>query len=407
MSISEILTIFGTIIGTLLTIIFGIYGIRSYNISKQDRQEKISKKDFSDSRKSIKKDRQAIYNHVLIRHNVGNKTITLKSDLHMLTADDWIPSQPIPIQSIHLSMVEDIPRKINLSPKPLPTIEGKKYRTYADAIEENDRPRMFEDNKQYRLLQIGKKSLTFSRKPYSYFDKVNYGEYLMYQVYQAHDRKKSLKTTDWYKYSIRIRQPSDHILLCGINTLTLLHDGKDLRFLMHLRAASTGTAMGTFHVIPAGEFQPSCVAPSAFDEDFDLWKSMMREYSEEILGMEEWDGNSSVPFSYEEEPFATLMKEVAANTIKPYYLGIALDPITLQAEILTAVVFKESVFNSVFPKIITTNTEGKIITDRNRWGRPFTEQEYKNYEAINTLPAGYGALALGWKHRKFFQNCFS
>jgi hypothetical protein len=36
--------------------------------------------------------------------------------------------------------------------------------------------------------------------------------------------------------------------------------------------------------MPAGVFQPSTVRSGGHDADFDLWRNIMREYSEECLG---------------------------------------------------------------------------------------------------------------------------
>ncbi len=38
-----------------------------------------------------------------------------------------------------------------------------------------------------------------------------------------------------------------------------------------------------YHVIPAGVFQPSGIAPWNMAGDFDLWRNILREMSEEFL----------------------------------------------------------------------------------------------------------------------------
>ena len=59
------------------------------------------------------------------------------------------------------------------------------------------------------------------------------------------------------------------------------------------------TAGGVYDVIPAGEFQPSSVALWDRRNDFDLWRNIVREYSEELLGMPEHDGSRSRAIDYE------------------------------------------------------------------------------------------------------------
>ena len=62
------------------------------------------------------------------------------------------------------------------------------------------------------------------------------------------------------------------------------------------------TAAGIFDVIPAGEFQPSSIAPHDLANDFDIWKNIVRELSEELLGAPEHDGSRSEPIDYDGWP---------------------------------------------------------------------------------------------------------
>ncbi|MDD5327245.1 MAG: hypothetical protein PHY02_05465 [Phycisphaerae bacterium] len=290
----------------------------------------------------------------------------------------------------------------------LPRHAGGKYKRYSQAIEELDKPEEFTDRTQYRLLKVDGTKFVFSNHMYSYFDKINYGEYLVYEL-EHHNLEKS-----WFKrHSNRkqllqqIQEPYNHIVLCGIDTLTMLHNGTELRIIMHIRGADkTATSMGTYHVIPAGEFQPSCIAPASIKEDLNLWKNIMREYAEELLGMDEYDGNSAVPINYGIEPFVSLENERTNGNIRPFYLGFGLEPASLQGEILTVVVFKEETFNKIFPNVLTENREGEIITDKDRWGRQFTEEEYNSYREANILPTTAAILDIAWNQRKFFQKIF-
>src|SRR5690606_28013631 len=82
-------------------------------------------------------------------------------------------------------------------------------------------------------------------------------------------------------------------VLPSINTLTIRRASTGDSFFLHRRAASqVAVAGGQSHVIPAGVFQPSGIAPWNMAGDFDLWRNMLREYSEEFLGNPEHDGSS-------------------------------------------------------------------------------------------------------------------
>jgi len=159
---------------------------------------------------------------------------------------------------------------------------------------------------------------------------------------------------------------------------------------MHKRSKEyTLTSEGTYHVIPAGEFQPSSIAPISFNEDLDIWKNIMRESAEEILCKEEHDGTSGIPFNYNQEPYLSLEMERKLGNIKIYYLGIGLDVLTFKGEILTCIVYKEDTFNRIYgltPR--DRNKEGIIITDKDRWGRELSTDEIEGYFKTNTLAAG-------------------
>lgn len=49
-------------------------------------------------------------------------------------------------------------------------------------------------------------------------------------------------------------------------------------------ATNVSVACGLLHGMPAGMFQPSSIVPEAQDAHVDLWRNIMREYSEEFLG---------------------------------------------------------------------------------------------------------------------------
>jgi hypothetical protein len=285
---------------------------------------------------------------------------------------------------------------------------GSRYENYAEAICALDKPTKFEDNLHYRLLRIAENELHFSLiRTYRYFDKIKYGDYLLFDLASISKDNAPFGDSQTHAVWCDLEQPEGYIVLAGISTLTLIHSGDHLRMLMHLRGREeTAYAVGTHHVIPAGEFQPSCQAPSSFGEDCDLWRSIMREYAEEIGAMDEYDGNSTVPFDYSMPPFDMLDAEKACGNIKAYYLGTGLDPITLQAEIMTVVVFKEEVFQEIFPKIVEKNSEGRIITERNRWGKIFSRAEIDSYTDNNTLASAQSLLNLAWLHRETFENCF-
>jgi len=91
-----------------------------------------------------------------------------------------------------------------------------------------------------------------------------------------------------------------------IDTLTVRRDTTDGSYTFFLLARDTTKVVvggGQYGVIPAGEFQPASIAPTSMQADLDLWRNMVREYSEELLGQPEHDGSSGQQLDYECWPF--------------------------------------------------------------------------------------------------------
>ena len=127
-------------------------------------------------------------------------------------------------------------------------------------------------------------------------------------------------------------------VLPAITTLTLRRTrGRgSVSFLLHWRdPRKVATAAGLYGVIPAGEFQPSSIAPHDLANDSDIWRNIVREYSEELLGTPEHDGSRSDPIDYDGWPFyRALGRARQEGKVHTVCLGAGLDALTLAATIL-------------------------------------------------------------------------
>jgi hypothetical protein len=150
----------------------------------------------------------------------------------------------------------------------------------------------------------------------------------------------------------------------AIETLTLRRDRKtgEATFLLHWRdPAKVATAAGIYGLIPAGEFQPSTIATHDRENDFSLWRSMVREYSEELLGEPERDGSSGEALDY--WPLYRSIEQARTDgRVTPYCLGIGLDTLTLTATILTVTVIDSDVFDELFGNTVDINAEGRLVS---------------------------------------------
>lgn len=350
-------------------------------------------------------------------------------ELPLLCIDRWIPKEPLPLESVTCSIVDEAAPELNPAKLPLPfTDEQNRFPLYTSAVKELLKPKIFEDNRQYRFLGVESNgsSLKFniSRKPYSYFYKINYGKGVQHELISnllsankidlfddvfAFNKISKIKSLPFRKKVLegfgKTESFNHTVVLGGVSTLTLIYDGDSFRFLLHERGSGQGYAANIRHVIPAGEYQPLSKGDN-FSKDLPFWNNTMREYAEELGNLEEFKGEEGKIFDYSKtSPFSDYLREVEKGSIKNFFLGFGLDPLSLQAEVVTVSIFMEETFNSLFGSTpFTQNDEGVIITEADRWGIPFDEEEVNQRLEEGMLAAGHSALKLAFKHLDFFKN---
>jgi hypothetical protein len=147
-------------------------------------------------------------------------------------------------------------------------------------------------------------------------------------------------------------------VVSSTDVLTIRIDHGDASFLLHERDAKiVVSSAGTLGLIPAGALQQSSERSPSQKADFDLWRNVMREYSEKLLGNAE---HSRDGVDYEGEPFRSLHDGLRSGSIRALCFGIGLDALTLWAEILIAVVFEAATYDEIFSQMLATNSEGTL-----------------------------------------------
>jgi transcriptional regulator with XRE-family HTH domain len=336
----------------------------------------------------------------------------------LLTRPGWIWPQPIDLARVGLEWTDAAAPTVNGSEpetddvRPLIVDGGPhvRYQRYSRAMRDLDRPTLFENRLSFRIADVGRGEggsprLSFSHT--TYFDAVDVCETV------AHESAAAMMSgpLSWpaLPFRRRIGDPFDlarRPVLPSINTLTIRHDRDSASFVLHRRSAgSVATAGGVYHVIPAGVFQPSGITPCHHRADFDLWRNIMREFSEELLGNPDHDGSGSVPIDYTaDEPFRTFENARQDGRLRAWCFGVGLDALTLFGEILTVVVVEAETFDTMFGDMVRTNTEGTVVsTGPNRHvgeGIPFTQGALRRLIDTEPLaPAAAACLELAWRHR--------
>lgn len=340
----------------------------------------------------------------------------------LLARTEWMPAEPVPLRDVTLTYDSEAAAPAlsgdenqSRHVRPLATVANR-YQRYSHALRDIDHPGLFENRLSYRLIDIASEghrpALTFGHS--TYFESVDVNEALAHEVGMVHlgddGNGVGVRAPSWRRLALRrlISDPFDFArrpVLTSINTLTIRNDPDRPTFVLHDRsAARVAVAGGTLHVMPAGVFQPSSILPGAQVDDFDLWRNVMREYSEEFLGNHEHGGDGA-PVDYTETPFSTMDAAQANGRFRVYYLGLAMDALTLYGEVLTVAVIEPDAYDDLFSGMVDTNDEGSVVTIGGTNARttaiPFdhlTVPRLLEHEAL--APAAAGCLSIAWEHRE-------
>lgn len=329
----------------------------------------------------------------------------------LLSRPEWLPDMPVDLADIDLEFVDAPPPNFDGSEpetahvRPLAEV-ARPFARYTQAIQDIARPRLFQNRWSWRPLHLdfttARPRLRFGET--TYFETMNTHEALAHET--AHialdadghptPRPPAMRALPFRRL---IGDPFDLTRRPSISSVSTLviRAGSQPSFLLHRRDSTAVAIAGSMiHVIPTGVFQPSSVLPAAVRDDFDLWRNLQRELSEELLGNDEHDGNGH-PVDYTAEPFAWLDAARAAGSMRASLLGVGLDSLTLAVEILTTLVVDPDVFDDLACDFVSTNDEGSLVAER----VPFDEVTVKGIlQSGRMAPAAAGLLALAWRHRE-------
>jgi hypothetical protein len=329
----------------------------------------------------------------------------------LLAAPPWMPSEPVPLDQVSLRLdVDRPPSGLTGSDASSEAVrpfraDGTRYPSYSAAVAALAAPSVFENRSTYRLLDAdlagARPYLVFGRG--SYFDGTDTGEAVGHEYAQQ-----ILGVPGGGEFRARVGSPVDpsrRPMNLAISALTIRLDREtgDARFLLHWRdPAKVGHAGGLYQVIPVGIFQPATDVPASVENDLSLWRCLVREYAEEILGEDEPDADSG-PIDYDNWQFAQRMSEALDDRgIEAFCLGLGVDALTLAADLLVVVVMDSAVFDGLFGAIVSGNAEGVIVGTSGTGvpGIPFTRAEVERLvERERMQAAGAAVLANAWAHR--------
>jgi hypothetical protein len=349
----------------------------------------------------------------------------------------WLAGIPVPLDRVSLSWRPGVHERgvDGTGPAAAAVLPVRARRapfvTYADALGELRRPGLYQNRACYRLLDVtaspAAAHLAFGVG--RYFDLINVCEAVAHEYATAvlADREnpkpvagevpvlRSLIGDPAVAHVLPLRalvgnpaDPKRRPMMTAVTTLTLRADraAGTARMILHWRdPAQVASGGGLYQVAPAGMFQPSHDAPWNRENDFDLWRAIVRELSEELLGGDEDYRSGRGPIDDDGWPFyATLTKARQAGLAKVHWLGVGFDPLTLAADQLTVLVLDAALFDEEFAGLVTDNAEGRILADTGpgpaAQGIPFTAENIERFTTTEPMQSAAAALLrTAWEHR--------
>jgi hypothetical protein len=327
----------------------------------------------------------------------------------LLAPPAWRLPAPVPLDSVRLEFRPDpapcLPEVSDLAPYALPhRADGTRYQRYSDVVAALAAPAVYENRPTYRLVeadlaaadgQAGPR-LAFGRG--RFFDGIDATgpaalEYAAAECGVAPGHR---------PYRAALGGPAGlagRSATMAVSALTLRHDraAGTAAFPLHYRdPGRVSHAGGLYQVVPVGVFQPSGEAPWNEANDFSLWRGLLREYAEELLGADEDHGSERAPIDYAAWPLARAMTDgLADGRVRAWCLGLGADPLTFALDLLAVVVVDAPLYDDLFGDVVDANAEGRVIRPR-----PFDEPSVTGLLAGTPLQAAAAALlTLALAHR--------
>jgi len=256
---------------------------------------------------------------------------------HLIFRPEWMPEQPVPLRDVELSLLEEPWRRSgNPHPRFLPTPrEG-----YAENVRIHCAANLM-NLPLFGLheIRVQNGGVQMTLREGCYFDFFDTCEVLAAEMARDADRyilrqkdfrrPAPLKMRESLNRRGGLLQMDNRFVGIGINLFTVLDNvigengEKGAYFLLHRRSQNVAEGTGSFHVVPAGSFQPDELRINGHVEAGALHECIAREFQEELLGIEEFAGDP-----------AQTGKLANAAFFKPTFLGVGLDPMNTKAEVL-------------------------------------------------------------------------
>ena len=394
MSLQDIIALLA-LIAALVTVPAGVLAYRS---SRKEAQTEGLKKALK-----VLRERQVALNRAALDES---PEIWRLPNLPVLGKREWLPTVPLDIRDIGLTLMEELPDSGSKTDYPLPYSAKKSDRHgYSEIMQQVGGLDLF-NGRIYRLTEVDADLKHMGFAVAKYYDYLDSSEVMAYESAErvANGRKGVLRGS----YRKALGDPfslKNRVTSLGINTLTIRLDGGDPTFFLHERdPKKVALDSALISVAPAGEFTPSDRTLESVHSDFSLWRNIMREFAEEFLGHEEARGRGGRWIDYaKSSPYVELQRGIDDGSVRCWVLGLGLDPLNWKPELMTVCALDSNVFDTVFEEMVERNDEGEMLVGPQGKGLKFDEATVNLYaRAAHTAPSTKACLLLAWQHRELF-----
>ncbi|GGK16185.1 hypothetical protein GCM10011583_55090 [Streptomyces camponoticapitis] len=329
------------------------------------------------------------------------------------------PPQPVRLQEVTLTWRENLPPTdpalLRAARRYLPKeTRSRSYERYSSAMGDLARPALYEDNQCFRLVQADWSHpdgphLGFGAS--QYFELIDQNEAVAHELAATTQREPG-RLPHWRRLPMRNFLADDPLrlekrkVLPSVGTLTLRRtpDGHASFFLLKRGTGKVATVEDTYGPVPGGMIQPASLSPLAHRRDLSLWRVIMREYNEELLGAPEAKGDSGTEVDYTQPPYSLLDDALNDGSLRIWCFGMALEPLHLAVCVLTVAVFEADAFDTIFAGAVEESDEGHVISGHRTPGKvvglPFTEANVSGLRAWKLSSPAAGLLRLALQHQE-------
>jgi hypothetical protein len=376
------------IITGLITILGGLY---SYFSHRKDEIEKKNKA-FEDCWTNLSFNRNEFYKEALELYKKEAEYFSKKGvrDIdfgnNLITREKWLPKILdssgdfigfVKLKDVNVDLVKRDIGPVKNNPKWL--IDKKKgFAENINILTIKLHKRRMTNGKAYRLISYDfdkinmKVDLKVAESEYFLFQ--NTCEILSFEMVYAMVVKnqkqlqfKSLPLRKKVKYIFDFENRYVGIGICTLTIFKNLSSENDQNskggFLLHERSrdANVTQAMGTIHVVPAGEYQPQGMSFDNFKTvDRFLCNNVMREFGEELLNIPEFTKLNNNNLLTENFIVNNILKNVINDkrNSELYFLGIGIDALNTKCEVLTCLVIDMKEIPEIDMNTFIHNSEG-------------------------------------------------